>query len=187
MLDAEIGCYLSHYFAIQHFLKSPSSYALILEDDMDFVPYELIQVIQDLLHDKDKWDIANLKPMKGHPVRVATLMHSRRSLTDFTANFWGAGAYLLNRKAGNALLKNSLPIIMPYDWYFQRDWEFGVKFRGVSPSPFDTTGGTTIQEKRVPAESISSLTTSSFFKGSAIAVRRLRFYLPIEKGFKLSS
>ena len=138
LANGEIGCYLSHYFAIQDFMESSSDYALILEDDIEFSPQELTSVIQDLLVVKDEWDIANLHAQGGrspkHHTSVKTLTHTKRNLVYFTTPTASTAAYLINRKAGQALLCKGLPVLMPYDWYLIREWDLGVKYRAILPS-----------------------------------------------------
>ena len=177
VLDGEIGCYLSHYFAIHEFLASSSGYALVLEDDIDFDPSDLTQVIQDLLLQEDKWDIVNLKPLYAHNYwkTVGTLAQSKRSLVEFTSTTFGTAAYLLNRKAGYALLQKSLPIVMPYDWYITRDWEFGIKYRGIFPSfqLHSLARESNIKEAQRPhIDPAFSRYTSSFFRKSSANLMR---------------
>ncbi len=176
---AEIGCYLSHYFAIQDFMASSSSYALILEDDLDFSPQELTRVIQDLLHVKDKWDIANLYTTGGvrkHKT-VTTLPRDERSLVYFTTRTHMAVAYLLNRKAGQALLQKSLPVVLPYDWVIIREWDLGIKYRGVLPivgKHHDLNYSNISSDKRpLSAESGYSRYTSQMFE---YANRKAHYY-----------
>ncbi len=134
-LNTEIGCYMSHYFAIQHFLQSSSSHALILEDDIDFNPHDLRIIIQDLLTVKNKWDISTLHPYhRGNPITITMLTQSKRNLVSFTPNTTPAAAYLLNRKAAHALLQKALPMKILYDDLLWMDWVTDLKYRGISPA-----------------------------------------------------
>ena len=156
-----------------------SSYALILEDDLDLSPQELTRVIQDLLHVKDKWDIANLYAVGGarkHKA-VTKLPRDERSLVYFTTRTNASVAYLLNRKAGKALLRKSLPVMLPYDWVIIREWDLGIKYRGVLPvvgKHHDLNYSNISSDKRpVSAESSYSRYTSHMFE---YASRKALYY-----------
>ena len=86
LANGEIGCYLSHYFAIQDFMESSSDYALILEDDIEFSPQELTSVIQDLLVVKDEDMLTYMPKVEDpkHHTSVKTLTHTKRNLVYFT-------------------------------------------------------------------------------------------------------
>ena len=158
-------------------------YALILEDDLDFSPQELTRVIQDLLHVKDKWDIANLYTAGGvrkHET-VTTLPRDERSLVYFTTRTHGAVAYLLNRKAGQALVQKSLPVVLPYDCVIIREWDLGIKYRGVLPvvgEHHDLNYSNIASDKRpLSAESSYSGYTSDMYEYASRIAHRYNNFL----------
>lgn len=126
-----VGCYLSHIKALQAFVDSNYEFALIFEDDVSFDPERLESVIQELLDNREFWDINTFQiARKGSPITLKTLSNSQK-LSLYLSKFTGAGAYLINRKAAHKLLEKALPIKMPIDLYFSRVWEMDLKFTGI--------------------------------------------------------
>ena len=108
-------------------------FALIFEDDIAFDPKELKATIDDLLNNKELWDI-NLFEIhhSGMPLSIKKLSNYR-DLSIYLARVSHAGAYIINRKAAKNMLEKALPIIMPVDHYFTRNWELDLKFTGIEP------------------------------------------------------
>ncbi|MFZ4116306.1 MAG: glycosyltransferase family 25 protein [Chthoniobacterales bacterium] len=134
----EIACYLSHMKAIQAFLKTEEEYALICEDDI-FVESGLENAITAALEEKDSWNILRLTALcPGHPV-VLKKITKDYSLSLQFGRMKGAGAYIVDRKAANAFMKHLLPMWLPWDHAFDREWFFGLKALGVTPFPISQT------------------------------------------------
>ena len=126
-----IGCSLSHEKTWRTFLASDSEFALIFEDDVQFDPKVLYDVVLDLISKKDLWDIVSFElNHHGCPLKISKLPHEK-SLVFYMTNVKHSGAYLINRAAAQKLLKRFFPIKMPVDHYFTRSWEFDFKFCGV--------------------------------------------------------
>ena len=129
-----VGCYLSHMKAWRSFLESSHKYALICEDDIEFDPEELRQIIDGILQAKSKWDIVNLEiGHRGHPSLVESLPGTKCGLYKYRTRVSHMGCYLINRNAAIKLLSKALPALMDVDQYFSRSWELGTIFRGVEP------------------------------------------------------
>lgn len=128
-----IGCSLSHIKTWETFLNSNFEFALIFEDDIAFDPKELKATIDDLLNNKELWDI-NLFEIhhSGMPLSIKKLSNDR-DLSIYLVKISHSGAYIINRKAAKNLLKNAIPIVMPVDHYFTRNWELDLKFTGIEP------------------------------------------------------
>ncbi|MDR2458749.1 MAG: glycosyltransferase family 25 protein [Holosporales bacterium] len=145
--DGTVGCYLSHIKVWESFLESNCSYAVVFEDDADFVPGDLKRIVDALIKHKDRWDIVTFDYLHyGHPMKTLDL-HEDSSLVRFRTRVGNTGCYLINRRAASRLLRKSLPIMMPIDHYFVRSWEFGLKFAGVSPKVVHQTQSTSVRKQ----------------------------------------
>jgi glycosyl transferase family 25 len=130
-----IGCYLSHIKVWKKFLQSPFKFALVFEDDVSFSPQELSETVHHLIAPEQVglWDINSFElNHRGMPLTIKKLPH-HQSLCLYLTPVTHTGAYLINRKAAQALLEKALPIKMPVDHYFTRVWEFSLKFTGIEP------------------------------------------------------
>lgn len=136
-LPGELGCYLSHVEAMRRFLASDAAAALVLEDDVrlhDSLP----AVLAALMRCPGRWDVVKLSAVhSGTPVPVADLGDGH-ALAVMLSKCTGSSAYLMNRRAAAAWLREPgglLPMQLPYDHAFDRAWVFGLKQRLVVPTP----------------------------------------------------
>lgn len=137
-----VGCSLSHIKAWQKFLNSPFEYALIFEDDVSFDPSLLRKIVEEVLEVPEKWDLVNFENLhRSLNLPLASLAKGHELVT-FLTPVTHAGCYLINRTAARKLLAKALPIRLPVDHYFSREWEVGIKFTGVLPNVVDQTHGT---------------------------------------------
>ncbi|MDR1609344.1 MAG: glycosyltransferase family 25 protein [Holosporales bacterium] len=155
--DGTVGCYLSHIKVWETFLESKSSYAIVFEDDADFVPSDLKDVIDELIKCKDRWDVVTFDYLHyGHPMKILDLSQDANgSLVKFRTRVGNTGCYLINRKAAISLLKKSLPIAMPVDHYFVRSWELGLKFTGVMPKVVHQRPSASIRKQMDSRDTVS--------------------------------
>ncbi len=133
----ELGCYLSHVAVMQAFLASPAQAALVLEDDVLLKP-SLPAVLRGLLAQPARWDMVKLSAVhSGTPVAVAEAAPGHQ-LCVMLSRCTGSSAYLINRRAAQAYLREPgglLPMALPYDHVFDQGWRFGLQVRLVSPTP----------------------------------------------------
>lgn len=136
-LPGELGCYLSHIEVMRRFLASGAEAALVLEDDVrlhDTLP----AVLAALMRCRERWDVVKLSAVhSGTPAAVADL-GSGHALAVMLSKCTGSSAYLMNRRAAEAWLREPgglLPMQLPYDHAFDRAWAFGLKQRLVVPTP----------------------------------------------------
>jgi glycosyl transferase family 25 len=133
----ELGCYLSHVEAMRLFLATGAASALILEDDV-LLKDSLPAVLQGLLANPGRWDMVKLSAVhSGTPVKVLK-MSPGHDLAVMLSKCTGASAYLVNRRAAKAYLREPdglLPMQLPYDHVFDQGWRFGLKVRLVTPTP----------------------------------------------------
>jgi glycosyl transferase family 25 len=132
----EVGCSLSHHKALESFLKTNWEAALILEDDTHFDPLIVTRLIDAAMAKSEAWDVLALQlNHRGLPKRIAPLGKEGHSLVHYRGHIVESGAYLIRRPAAQAYLERFFPIRLPYDYFFTREWEFGIRFRGVEPRP----------------------------------------------------
>jgi glycosyl transferase family 25 len=133
-LSGEVGCYLSHVKAMQAFLASTASYALILEDDIQLKD-DLMTVLRRLEDCPQEWDLVKLSGVhRGTPVKLQTLDEAH-DLVVMLSKCTGASAYVLNRRAAEAFVPALLPMRIPFDHEFDRAWHWKIKTRAVLPFP----------------------------------------------------
>ena len=137
----ELGCYLSHVEAMRQFLLSEARFALILEDDV-LLHASLPAVLRGLLANPGRWDLVKLSAVhSGTPVSVLNLSAGpapQPHLAVMLSRCTGSSAYLVNRRAAQAYLRNPgglLPMQLPYDHVFDQGWRFDLKVRLVTPTP----------------------------------------------------
>lgn len=136
-VPGELGCYLSHVEVMQRFVASEAQFALVLEDDV-LLHDSLPAVLGGLIANAQRWDAVKLSAVhRGTPVRVLEVAPGHH-LAVMLSRVTGSSAYLMNRKAAAAWLKQPgglLPMTLPYDHVFDQGWRFGIKFRLVTPTP----------------------------------------------------
>ena len=134
----EVACYMSHYNTLKNFYEnSDKDFALILEDDMEFVS-DFKEILEKLLSEPC-WDIVKLngghgggsikyKQIMPNYNLVLNLFHQSKS-----------GAYLVNKKAAKAYVEKMLPMFVPFDHELVKYWKY--KLNGFSLSPFPSWEG----------------------------------------------
>lgn len=133
-LPGEVGCYLSHVWAMRQFLQTDHEYLLILEDDLRIGP-DMPKVIHALMDCAAQWDVVMLSGIHlGRPLRLQDLGHGY-SLAVPMVRYAGSSCYLLGRRAATAYLADLLPMSLPYDHEYDRGWSRGLKTRVVMPAP----------------------------------------------------
>ncbi len=133
-LPGEVGCYLSHVWAMRRFLETDSDFLLILEDDVK-LGADMPQVLHALFERADQWDVVMLSGIhSGRQLRVSGLV-GHYSLAVPLARYAGSSCYVLSRHAAEVYLRDLLPMSLPYDHEYDRAWDRGLKTRVVKPAP----------------------------------------------------
>lgn len=131
---SELGCYFSHIKALKVFLESDDDHALILEDDVSFLA-SIVPLLDAAVRHQGMWDILRLSGLhRGTPVKIADLGQGFRLCCNLSRQT-GSGAYVVNRKAAARMLKHLVPMKLPYDHAFDREWTFGAKAMCIIPFP----------------------------------------------------
>jgi len=133
-VHGELGCYLSHVWAMRRFLETEQPYALILEDDAQLTA-TLPGVLTALADHFREWDMVKLSGVHvGTPLKLLHLSEGAY-LTVMLTPYTGSSAYVVNRHAAQSYLDRLLPMRVPYDHEFDRGWHWQLKIRAVTPSP----------------------------------------------------
>lgn len=133
----ELGCYLSHVEVMRAFMASGAEFALVLEDDV-LLQDSLPAVLEGLMQHPTRWDVAKLSAVhRGTPQPYLPVAPGHQ-LAVMLSRCTGSSAYLMNRRAAQAYLREPgglLPMQLPYDHVFDQGWRFGIKYRLVTPTP----------------------------------------------------
>lgn len=130
----EIGCYFSHLKVVDAFLKTNSNHALILEDDAE-LPDDTIHLLDAACLKGDKWDLLRLSSSRDGKFITLDSLPGRRSLAINTKVLKNTAAYMINRRAAEAILKHLQPMQWPYDVVLDRDWTMGIRTACIVPFP----------------------------------------------------
>lgn len=136
----EVGCYLSHISALRTFLASGAEFGLILEDDANF-PKNFQLLIHSIIANSCCWDVVKLSSFhSGTPVNV-TALEAGYHLAVPLSRLNNSNSILYNRVAAKRLVRELLPMRLPFDHAVERAWLYGLRFRSINPVPCDADTG----------------------------------------------
>jgi glycosyl transferase, family 25 len=130
----ELGCYLSHVQVMRAFIASDAQFALVLEDDV-LLHNGLPDVLQGLARHHGRWDMCKLSAVHSGTPQTFLRLSAGHQLAVMLSRCTGSSAYAINRTAGEAYLRQLLPMSLPYDHVFDQGWRLGLKVRLVTPTP----------------------------------------------------
>ncbi|EPF73673.1 glycosyltransferase family 25 protein [Acinetobacter indicus] len=122
LLNAEIGCYLSHIGCIHQFLASDADYLIVLEDDMvlenDYKKtiYEVISYLDK--NNKINWNVINIGPKKKKFFKKLNNFNGYELLRVYYFPIRTIGL-VWSRKGAQEFLEQGSEIFMPIDNYLQ--------------------------------------------------------------------
>lgn len=134
IIPAEVGCYFSHIECAKQFLKSDADYALILEDDVSFAS-DFVEAIDLACAEARHWDILRLTTVNREGGVKVKKLSATRSLAVALTRKKGAGAYIVNRRAAEWMVKKLVPMRLSYDIAFDLEYLSGLKACFVLPQP----------------------------------------------------
>jgi glycosyl transferase, family 25 len=130
----ELACYLSHLKAMEAFLATDEEHALIGEDDLVLRP-DFDAALEAAMQYARSWNILRVTGLsRGRPVPLVRLCGDY-SLCVSLGRLKGAGAYVIDRAAATAFLARLLPMRLPYDHAFDREWVVGLRAAYIIPFP----------------------------------------------------
>lgn len=132
----EIGCYLSHYNAINLFLNSGKKYGIILEDDAVFNP-DFVEIVNELVKISTFWDFVKFNTARdggAFNIPVKNLNKNYKLYASLFPKVFSA-AYMINRKAAQSLSEKLLPMFVPFDHEMVKFWKYDIRQFSVFPSP----------------------------------------------------
>lgn len=137
LLNAELGCYLSHVGCVEKFLNSDADYLVVLEDDMqissDFSE-KMNFVLKYLDEQKDlDWYLVNIAAKKKKIAKDVTQLNDFSLWHAYYFPIRGLGL-IWSRKGAEEFLKQAKPMCKPVDIFFQSWLSQNGKGLGVWPA-----------------------------------------------------
>ncbi|HVY90238.1 MAG TPA: glycosyltransferase family 25 protein [Hyphomonadaceae bacterium] len=139
----EIACFNSHLGILERMIAEGVKTALIFEDDIDCDVDIAAAAAQLCALPDGAWSLVRLetlKPILANPRQRRAIgkriaMIGSRRLDRVATGVLGAGAYLVRRRAAEAILRHSQRFFMPYDQMLDRYWENGIAPTLLRPAP----------------------------------------------------
>lgn len=162
MLNAEIGCYLSHKGCVEQFLKSDADYLLVLEDDIQLMPQfkNIIDSIINYLnnHKALEWHVINIAAKKKKMAKDIVTIGEQVLAHAYYFPIRTVGL-VWSRAGAQAFLKQHPTIYLPIDvtlqnWLSQNGkglsvWPALVKPRGLDSEILGTVTQQGVQRKDI--------------------------------------
>lgn len=143
LLNAEIGCYLSHYQCAQKFLKTDADILVVLEDDLKMSDnFETtVNGVLEYLHNHSEfdWYLINIAAKKKKLAKDITTINNHSLWHAYYFPIRGLGL-IWSRKGAEAFVRKGKPISMPVDIFFQRWLSQNGKGLGVWPAVISPMG-----------------------------------------------
>lgn len=143
LLNAEIGCYLSHYQCAQKFLKTDADILVVLEDDLKMSDnFEtIVNGVLEYLHNHSEldWYLINIAAKKKKLATDITTINNHSLWHAYYFPIRGLGL-IWSRKGAEAFVRKGKPISMPVDIFFQRWLSQNGKGLGVWPALISPLG-----------------------------------------------
>ena len=127
-------------------MASEADFGLICEDDLSF-DGTMQEVLAAGIRSADDWNILRLSGLSnGRTMRVKELCGGHALCVNM-GRMKGAGAYVVDRMAARVFTQKLLPMWLPYDHAFDREWRFGLTGASeCSPSQFPRQAGVFVPE-----------------------------------------
>jgi glycosyl transferase, family 25 len=144
LTDNEIGCFKSHFCALNDFFRTTESdWLFVLEDDVWLDPnFDLFEVLQ--FAKANSIGYVRLFAKAYKPASVIAPLSGFRHVIRFHTDPYGTQAYLINRRLAAQFVSSLDRIAMPIDDELGRFWQHGLVPFAVFPFP--------VVEKSVPSQ-----------------------------------
>lgn len=131
---ADVGCYLSHFYAIKAFAEQAKPLGLIFEDDAALTP-DFISMVLPAIEDAVSWDILKLHARHPGPLIVRKSYGPGLNLCSYIARHAGGTAYVINHAAAQKMLKHLMPALKMIDWAHDEGHVMNLRVRTLDPEP----------------------------------------------------
>ena len=122
ILDAEIGCYLSHLKALQAVVDQQLEYAIICEDDIEF-NNDFSSDTNEILRANPSIDVLKLLNHRCHGFKELTKTKTGKSVGyTYFGPLGSAAAYGVSLQGAQKILHSMEKIFLPYDNALERGW-----------------------------------------------------------------
>ena len=143
LLNAEIGCYLSHYQCAQKFLETDADMLVVLEDDLKLSD-DFATTVNGILkylynHPELDWYLVNIAAKKKKLATDITTINNHSLWHAYYFPIRGLGL-IWSRKGAEAFVRKGKLISMPVDIFFQRWLSQNGKGLSVWPAPISPLG-----------------------------------------------
>jgi glycosyl transferase family 25 len=150
--NADVGCYLSHYRALEAFLEQDKPFGLIFEDDAT-IPADFVEKVSCALNDAEAWDILKLHVRHPGPLVLRHTYRDDVRLCSFLVRHAGGTAYIVTRAAAAKMLRHMKPARRMIDWTYDEGHRMNLRVRTIAPmiiglQPVPTTRDTGMNRKR---------------------------------------
>lgn len=133
LVNGEKGCYASHIYAWRQLLASDAQAMVVLEDDVQ-LHADFAQVIQDLSHIVQPWDMIKLVGREQEKVRAQRPLSQAHHLIQYTRVPSLTAAYVISRAGAQKLLSSRVPFGRPVDVDLRFWFENDLQIFGVQPA-----------------------------------------------------
>lgn len=175
----EIGCYASHLCVCKEVVDRNLDGAIVLEDDIAFVPEFELLAMRALEKAPPSWDIIHLSSDFKRPAYPISRLTDQHTLVRFARMPAGSAAYAISRAGALKLLAHGVRA-MPFDMEFRYAWLRELEVFGVSPAPawqqFDLPSTITTPRTNVSATNLGS-SLKNYDKPSIASQLKGRIYV----------
>ncbi|MFP5441005.1 MAG: glycosyltransferase family 25 protein [Gammaproteobacteria bacterium] len=157
--NAELGCYLLHYRALQQAWDEGVERVCLLEDDVGLEPgfARVLAAIEQLPEDVE---FVRLMALRIRRRKVLALLPGcdEHRLVRPERGWCGTQGYVINRRGMRKVLDAACRIYEPIDKFYDHFWEYGLRHYGVEPHViFEHEHPSSIQKKDEPRPSVPLL------------------------------
>lgn len=131
---AEVGCYLSHYRALQQAWDEGLERICLLEDDVGLEP-DFARVLAAIKALPDDVEFVRLMALRIRKRKVLSPLPNCGShrLVRPERGWCGTQGYVMNRAGMRKVLDAAWRIYEPIDKFYDHFWEYGMRHYGVEP------------------------------------------------------
>lgn len=170
-VPGEIGCYASHLKAMKEFLATDFDFCLICEDDV--VPNaDLMNVLCESL-EIPGWDLLRAAKCREKGFHVWRKLPCGTAIGTNMKGFAYSAAYVVSRKGAETILKNLVPMRLPFDLAIHRGW-LNVREASLMPCPISLDPMSDLSDIG-PKRKIGSLLLGIFRNIAQIGMRIRRY------------